>query len=168
LTVAQQLAETGSEAWTIGRESSPLASSPKRHVMPSEATAMSPHSSRNCRRGSGPPQEALRACSSSTTSILLDAPKVQAAFQKLVRARGVRIVASIEVRSFTGYTSDALHTDLRKARQSLFLRPAGALDVFNATGVRPPLRPGLRMPPGRGVLVVGREAAVVQVAKPQD
>ena len=85
--------------------------------------------------------------------------------EQLIRA-GVRIVATIETRSHAGYSMSTLLAEVRKARKVIFLQPADATEVVQMFGVRPPLRPGLRMPAGRGVVIDGRTVTVTQIATP--
>lgn len=70
--------------------------------------------------------------------------------------------------AFSGWTPNPLLDGLRKARRQLFLQPDGIMELFTLIGVRAPLRPGVRMTPGRGVLVIDRVPLVVQVAMPED
>ncbi len=80
-----------------------------------------------------------------------------------VGALGCRWVAATV--SLRGYSADYLALEMKKARSFLYLRPPGAREVQEVTGCLPPLRPGLAMPPGRGVLVENRRSTVVQIAR---
>jgi S-DNA-T family DNA segregation ATPase FtsK/SpoIIIE len=76
----------------------------------------------------------------------------------------VRIVGAIEMRNLNGYTMNPMLTELRHAARTLVLQPGSVGEVYAQLGVRPPLRPGLKMTPGRGVLLIDRIPTVVQVA----
>jgi hypothetical protein len=54
--------------------------------------------------------------------------------------------------------------EIRMEPTVLILQPETASDVLSSTGVRPQLRPGYKMRPGRGVLIANRVPVVVQVA----
>jgi S-DNA-T family DNA segregation ATPase FtsK/SpoIIIE len=58
---------------------------------------------------------------------------------------------------------DPLLNEVRKARRALYLQPDDPVELFQTIGVRPPIRPGTPMPPGRGVLVVDRRPTLIQV-----
>ena len=75
------------------------------------------------------------------------------------------MIATIENRSMTGYTASAMLNLARRSRRLLILRPDDAGDFLQMTGIKPPIRPGLALPPGRGVLVADREPTVMQVAR---
>jgi len=45
----------------------------------------------------------------------------------------------------------------------IVLQPDDPNDFLQLTGIKLPVRPGLRLPPGRGVLLVDRRPTVVQV-----
>lgn len=88
-------------------------------------------------------------------------PKLDA----LLRSDAVRVVAVVEAatlsRAFSGWLGE-----LRRNRSVLVLQPAGEADVEAVAGVKPGLRPGQDLPPGRGVLVTRGRATLVQVADP--
>ncbi|MGQ0823504.1 MAG: FtsK/SpoIIIE domain-containing protein [Actinomycetota bacterium] len=161
-TLAEQLAESY-EVWAIGTEDAGL-----RVVEKATRTAFGSTSEIASLLEE---LEALQAYANAPTRVLvvddldrLDDAAVHAAFARVMRGRAVRFVASIETRNLTAYTSDPLLTVMRRARRLLILQPDSAMEVFNATGVRAPLRPGLALPPGRGVLIVDRVPVVVHVA----
>ena len=56
-------------------------------------------------------------------------------------------------RNISGFSMDPLLNEVRKARRALYLQPDDPVELFQTIGVRPPIRPGTPMPPGRGVLV---------------
>ncbi len=84
--------------------------------------------------------------------------------EQLAGTRGVRLVAAADsasvARAFSGWVPA-----LKRGRRMLLLQPGGAADVDQLAGVRTKLRPGARFPVGRGVLVVDRQAGVVQVGR---
>jgi S-DNA-T family DNA segregation ATPase FtsK/SpoIIIE len=169
-TIAAQLAAGGAEVWVVGTERSSLRTFDK-------ATQLACGSNAEVLRVVDELQRALAAPPAESGEIarvlvvddldFLDDPAFQPAFQTFARARRMTIVASVETRSLVGYTADPLLNEMRKARRMLVLQPDSALDVQASTGVRVPLRPGLRMPSGRGALIVDRAATIVQVAFPE-
>ena len=58
------------------------------------------------------------------------------------------MIATIESRSMTGYTASDMLNLARRSRRVLILRPDDAGDFLQMTGIKPPIRPGLPMPPG--------------------
>jgi S-DNA-T family DNA segregation ATPase FtsK/SpoIIIE len=86
-------------------------------------------------------------------------------FDRLTRADDLRVVATIETRNVGGFSMNAMLNEVRKARRALYLQPDDPVELFQLTGVKPPVRPGTPMPPGRGVLVVDRRPTLVQVAR---
>jgi len=95
---------------------------------------------------------------------LFDDMSLNGDFERLAKLDDLRIIASIETRSLSGYTTNPLLTALRRARRMLILQPDDPGDVMQAAGVKAPIRPGQRMVPGRGILVADRVPSVVQVA----
>ena len=93
-----------------------------------------------------------------------DDPILSPIFERLANADSLRVVGSLESRAMTGYTTSALVGLLRRARRLLVLQPEDPSAFLQATGVKLPTRPGLRMPPGRGVLLVDRTPTIVQLA----
>jgi len=99
---------------------------------------------------------------------LLEDPALAAALDPLARAESVRIVASVETSSLiSGYYASALMQRLKKVRRRLLLQPLDDGETFAILGARFPIRPGLAMQPGRGILLAGRSPVVVQVGLPQ-
>ena len=94
---------------------------------------------------------------------LLDDPAFDAASAAAVGA-GVRLAVSTT--TLRVYSTNRIVQELKRIRTLLHLRPAGPRDVHETIGVHPPIRPGMAMGPGRGVLVANREPVVVQVARP--
>jgi S-DNA-T family DNA segregation ATPase FtsK/SpoIIIE len=97
---------------------------------------------------------------------LLDDPQMTAAWERLARLDHLRVVAALETRALTGYPSGPMVGHARRARRQLVLQPADPSEFVQATGVRLPVRPGLRVVAGRGVLLTDRIPTVVQVARP--
>jgi len=95
---------------------------------------------------------------------LFDDMALNSDFERLAKLDDLRIIASIETRSLSGYTTNPLLTALRRARRMLILQPDDPGDVMQAAGVKAPIRPGQRMVPGRGILIADRVPSVVQVA----
>ena len=87
---------------------------------------------------------------------------------RLTAADGLRVVATVDMRNFAGFTMNSLLTEVRTARRVLVLGAEDPMEFFQVTGVRWPFRPGLPMPTGRAVLITDRRAQVVQVAVPDD
>jgi hypothetical protein len=56
-----------------------------------------------------------------------------------------------------------LMQQLKKVRRRLLLQPVDDGETQTVIGSRFPLRPGLPMPPGRGVLLADRTPVIVQV-----
>ena len=96
----------------------------------------------------------------------LDDMSLTTCWDRLARHDHLRIIATMETRSMTGYTTNPLLNNMRRARRLLMLQPDDANEVFQVAGVKAPMRPGQRMVPGRGVYVADRIPAVVQVALP--
>ena len=76
-----------------------------------------------------------------------------------------RIVTALETRSMSGYTTSALVNVARRSRRLLVLQPDDPGEFLQTTGVKLPGRPGLRLPPGRGVLLADRIPTIVHVAE---
>ena len=93
-----------------------------------------------------------------------DNPDVQRRLEAVVKLDSVRIIASIDTRNVAGYTPNVALNEMRRARRVLLLQPTDANEVLQAFNVKVPLRPGLTMPAGRGVLIAGRATTIVQVA----
>ena len=85
-------------------------------------------------------------------------------WDRLSKRDDLRVICSMETRSMTGYTQNPLMNLARQSRRQLFLQPADATEFLHVTGMKAPVRPGVEMPAGRGVLIVDRQPSVVQVA----
>ena len=83
----------------------------------------------------------------------LDDPTLNPIWEQLADHDDFRMIATIESRSMTGYTASAVLNLARRSRRLLVLRPDDAGEFLQMTGIKPPIRPGVSMPPGRGVLV---------------
>ncbi len=94
-----------------------------------------------------------------------DDATLTAGWQALETMDDVRIIASMETRSLVGYTTNPLVQSLRRSRRMLFLEPDDPADVMQGAGVKPPIRPGQRMVPGRGVFIVDHVPSIIQVAR---
>ena len=91
-------------------------------------------------------------------------PAILSAFERIQKAEASRTIAATESRFHSGYTQNTMLQEVRLEPTVLILQPETAADVLASTGVRPQLRPGYKMRPGRGVLIVNRQPVVVQVA----
>jgi S-DNA-T family DNA segregation ATPase FtsK/SpoIIIE len=94
----------------------------------------------------------------------LDDPLLAQLLDRVAGADDLRVIAALESRSMTGYTTSAMVTLIRRSRRRLVLQPDDPGEFLQMTGVALPSRPGLRQPPGRGVLVSDRTASIIQVA----
>jgi S-DNA-T family DNA segregation ATPase FtsK/SpoIIIE len=88
-------------------------------------------------------------------------------WERLLESDAVRLVAAVETRSMSGYTTNPAIAELRRARRMLVLQPDDPTEFLQLTGLRLALRPGIRLVPGRGVLVAERRPTVVQVRAPR-
>jgi len=88
---------------------------------------------------------------------------LSAILERLANYDSLRVVGSLESRSMTGYSTSSLIGLLRRARRLLVLQPDDPSEFLQATGVKLPIRPGLRMPPGRGVLLTDRTPSIIQL-----
>ena len=78
----------------------------------------------------------------------LDDPTLNPLWDQLADHDDFRMIATIENRSMTGYTASGMLNLARRSRRVLVLRPDDAGDFLQMTGIKPPIRPGLAMPPG--------------------
>ena len=93
---------------------------------------------------------------------------ITSAYDRIVKAEASRTIASTEFRFQSGYTQNSMLAEARLEPTVLVLQPDNAADVLSSTGVRPQLRPGYKMRPGRGVFIADRQPVVVQVAVDSD
>jgi S-DNA-T family DNA segregation ATPase FtsK/SpoIIIE len=111
--------------------------------------------------------EVLRVLVIDDADRLLEDMGLSGAFDALARCDPVRVVATMETSSLmSGYSQSALLQQLKKGRRRLLLQPVDDGETQSVIGMRFPLRPGLAMPPGRGVLLADRSPVVVQVGLP--
>jgi S-DNA-T family DNA segregation ATPase FtsK/SpoIIIE len=82
--------------------------------------------------------------------------------EALTRNDALRLVVAGEVTTIAKAYSGWLAA-LRRNRSALVLQPESKLDVENAVGFKPDLRPDQAFPPGRGVFVADRRWQLVQV-----
>ena len=88
---------------------------------------------------------------------------VTSAYERIQKAESSRTIGSIESRFHGGYTQNTMLSEIRLEPTVLVLQPESAADVLSSTGVRPQLRPGYKMKPGRGVFIADRQPVVIQV-----
>jgi S-DNA-T family DNA segregation ATPase FtsK/SpoIIIE len=96
----------------------------------------------------------------------IEDPMLTSLWERVARAESIRVVATVETRSLGGFSTNPVLNEIRKARRALHLQPDDPTEFFQTTGVKPPIRPGTPMPPGRGVLVVDRRPSMIQVGIP--
>ncbi len=94
----------------------------------------------------------------------LDDPLLGQLLDRLAGSDDLRVIAALESRSMTGYTTNSMITLMRRARRQLLLQPDDPSEFLQMTGVKLPSRPGLRLAPGRGVLLSDRTTSIIQVA----
>ena len=87
-------------------------------------------------------------------------------WERLAAHPRLRLVCSLDVRGLAGFSSHPMIAVARRARSMIVLQPDDPAELLQLTGVRTMLRPGLAMPPGRGVLFAERSPTVVQVGVP--
>lgn len=92
----------------------------------------------------------------------LDDHSLSMLWSGIAETEHLRLVASLEPRAALGF--HPVMGRVKQARRVLVLNPDDAGEFMTITGVRLPVRPGLRMRPGRGVLLVDRIPSVLQVA----
>jgi S-DNA-T family DNA segregation ATPase FtsK/SpoIIIE len=166
-TIAGQLATSGVDVWAIGPTGSPLELLPHlhRHAFGNlEAVAELLCELVAAENGAAKPAPVTgRGPVLLVDDLdLLDRPALERSFGQVCEV-GVRWVAATA--TLRTYSTNPLVQHLRRARSQLWLRPGTPRDIQEITGVAPTVRPGLPMPPGRGVLIVDRRATVLQVAR---
>ena len=92
-----------------------------------------------------------------------DDAELEPLWTRLLEHDAVRIVATMDTRSMSGYTTSRVVNELRRARRVLVLQPDDPTEFVQVTGTKLRLRPGLQLVPGRGVLLVDRRPTTVQV-----
>ncbi len=93
-----------------------------------------------------------------------DDPSLFSLWNDLTKSDGLDIVASIESRYLSSFCTVALVEELKRSRKVLLLQPDDPMAAYQQLGVRVPLRPGMRLPPGRAVMVVNRTPKIIQIA----
>jgi S-DNA-T family DNA segregation ATPase FtsK/SpoIIIE len=168
LVVASGLERLGHEVWKVGPGSSPLAKGADLLKAGfGRADALQPVLEELADLLESTPTNRPRVLVADDLDSLED-PMLGMVWDRLTAAEHLRVVATIENRSFSGFSMNNLLNDVRKARRILVLQPDDAMELFQMTGVKAPLRPGVPMPPGRGVLFVDRRPTVLQGALPND
>ncbi|MDH3681988.1 MAG: FtsK/SpoIIIE domain-containing protein, partial [Acidimicrobiia bacterium] len=163
MTIGRQLTVTGREVWAVGPAGSPLAGLESlARAGFGRADVVAPVIEEVVELGDGAaPGEAPILLLDDAD--LLEDPLLEPPMAKLCSV-GVRWVAAAV--GLRGYSTNRLLQEMRKARSILYLQPPGPREVQEVTGCLPQIRPGLPMPPGRGVLVVNRHPTVVQLSRP--
>jgi S-DNA-T family DNA segregation ATPase FtsK/SpoIIIE len=162
--VCASLAATGTEIYAVGPPASPL----RRAALPGpaafgEAGAIAALATELAGLAAAYP-EVPRVLLVDDADRVLDDAAAAGALDRAGRCPGVQVVAALEIASLlSGYFQSTLMQELKKARRRLLLQPLDDAEVQAVLGVRFPLRPGLGLPPGRGVLLAGRSPVVVQV-----
>jgi S-DNA-T family DNA segregation ATPase FtsK/SpoIIIE len=168
LVVAHGLERLGHEVWKVGPASSPLAKGADLlHAAFGRTDALQPVLQELADLLDSTPTSRPRVLVVDDIDGLED-PMLSSLWDRFAAAEHLRVVATIENRSFSGFSMNNLLNDVRKARRILVLQPDDAMELFQMTGVKAPLRPGVPMPPGRGVLFVDRKPTVLQGALPND
>ena len=164
-TIARSLVAGGTEVWTIGLVGAPGGAAvdiggPGQHCGPKVADATALLEEMVVMAETYPDRP--RVLVVDNVDRYDDAGLFDAA-GRLQRTEVVRTVGSIELRNLNGYTMNPMLTELRHASRTLLLQPESVGEVYANFGVRPPLRPGLKMTPGRGVLFVDRRPVIIQI-----
>jgi S-DNA-T family DNA segregation ATPase FtsK/SpoIIIE len=156
----------GTEVWAVGTSASPLASLPGLTQQAfGKPEAIAPVLDELCTILESLPGDRPKVLVVDDLDALEDTV-LNDYWERILRSDLVRVVATIENRSLGGFSMDPMLNEVRKARRALYLQPDDPMELFQTTGVRPPIRPGTPMPPGRGVLVVDRRPTLIQVAVP--
>jgi DNA segregation ATPase FtsK/SpoIIIE, S-DNA-T family len=93
-----------------------------------------------------------------------DAPELAGVWERVARLERLRLVATVEPKLINGYTSSPLGTRAKNSATILLLQPVDASETLQLTGIKGGVRPGLPLPPGRGLLVADRLPTLVHVA----
>jgi S-DNA-T family DNA segregation ATPase FtsK/SpoIIIE len=162
--VCSSLAASGTEVYVVGPPASPL----RRAALPGlaafgDGSAIAALGTELAGLAGAYP-EVPRVLLVDDADRLLDDAAAAGALDRAARCAGVHVVASLETSSLlSGYFQSTLLQELKKARRRLLLQPLDAGELQAVLGVRFPLRPGLGLPPGRGVLLAGRSPVALQV-----
>lgn len=154
----------GPEVYAVGPAASPLRlREPRCPCAFGDAAAIAALGAELAQLASSYP-EVVRVLVIDDADRLLEDPAVAAALDPLARCDSIRVVAAVETSSvLAGYFQSSLMQVIRKVRRRLLLQPLDSGEIQSVLGVRFALRPGLEMPPGRGVLLAGRTPVVLQV-----
>lgn len=163
-TVVAALAD-GHEVWAVGPSSSPIDVSAAHDGAVGKAEELLPVLERLTNMLMMGPGDRPRVLVIDDVD-RLDDPSLAAVWDQLAGFEDdLRIVAAVENRSMTGYTASAVLNVARRARRLLVLSPDDGSEFLQMTGIKAPIRPGIQMVPGRGVLVADRQPVVIQVAR---
>ncbi len=151
------------EVFVVGPASSPLAALGLDHAAFGGADQIAPFLDRLANQVALGGADAQRVLVVDDLDTFED-PMLAAILDRLGNYDSLRVVATLESRSLTGYTASGLVGRLRRSRRLLILQPDDPSEFLQTTGVKLAIRPGLRMPPGRGVLLTDRTPTVIQLA----
>jgi S-DNA-T family DNA segregation ATPase FtsK/SpoIIIE len=163
--VAALQAGADHELFVVGQASSPLAAVAGERSVFGRAEQMAPFLDRLANQVAMGPGECPRVLVVDDVD-RLDDPSLAMIWERLASLDDLRIVMSLESRSMSGYTSSAMVNVARRARRLLVLQPDDPTEFLQLTGSKLSLRLGLRLPVGRGVLLVDRQPTTLQVALP--
>lgn len=158
-TIGRQCIDQDWQVWAIGTPGTPLAALPDAHRCAfgrvADVVATLEELAAEVLESPGVPRLLL-----NDDVDLFDDRSLSDPLETII-AEGVRIVGVLS--SMRAYGSNPLFDELKRARTMLILQPDGPRDIQDLTGVIPDLRPGVAMPPGRGVLIADRVPTVLQV-----
>jgi DNA segregation ATPase FtsK/SpoIIIE, S-DNA-T family len=159
-TVAAGLRENGVDVWVLADPTSPLADGPWKHLASrrDEQGPLLQELATAARAGAGAGLPVLVV--DRAEQVGDDAGRV---LEELLRDDLVRVLAGTDPTTLTGYVA-GWASALRSTRRMLLLQPDDLGDLTALTMTKVQLRPGQDFPPGRGVLITGREAQLIQVA----
>ncbi len=163
MTIAQQALLSGTEVWLFGSTSSPLTQL---------TDCPNAHFGKAAKLVEG--IEALNSAAETFAGAqrlvcfddvdLVDDASLHTPLKKMLDL-DVRVIGSVT--SLKDFSSNPVYQELKKARSMLYLMPDHPRDIQDMVGILPPIRPGVRMVPGRGVVIENRVARVLQVALPK-
>jgi len=160
-TMAAELGAAGLEVWTMGPAHSPLAGVAVARCLfgplADLVVAIKELSAALTDRPEGSPTPVLLVDDVD----LLEDPSLDGPMGALLGS-GLRWVAATT--SLRGYSTSPLVQAMKKARSLLYLQPPSGREVQEVSGAPTMVRPGLAMPPGRGILVANRQPLAIQVA----
>jgi DNA segregation ATPase FtsK/SpoIIIE, S-DNA-T family len=159
-TVVRQLRERDADVWILSEPSSPLAGvvADQRSLRrDGDAALLEELAEVVADDDGGPPPIVVIDRGERVTATagrMLDA---------LLQRDAVRVLAGVDGSTLSGYVAGWL-AHLKDTRRLLLLQPDELGELRTLTPVAVPLRPGQTFPPGRGVLVSGRDVTLLQVA----